>query len=64
MSDVTSEPIPTSEPLEAEVDRLLAEGESTYVDEVMALYESSERKYRAAMAAGEIVHGLSDSTNF
>jgi hypothetical protein len=51
------------EQLEAHVEQLLENGNS-YVDDVIALYEASERNYRAAMTAGTVVNGFSDSTNY
>jgi hypothetical protein len=59
----------TTEPPEtgmSEVDELLAQmgGGSDYADQVVELYEASERNYRAAMMAGHVVNGFTDSTNY
>jgi hypothetical protein len=51
------------EPLESQVEKMLVGG-SSYIDDVMALYETSEQNYRAAMTAGTSVNGFSDSTNY
>jgi hypothetical protein len=52
----------------SQVDQLLAHGEggerANYVDQVVELYEASERNYRAAMLAGQVVNGFTDSTNY
>lgn len=49
----------------ADVEELLAEHEgSDYVEAVMELAEQSERNYRAAVMAGKVVNGFSDSTNY
>ena len=45
------------------LERLLAHADS-YINDVVEVYEASERNYRAAMTAGTVVKGLSDTTNF
>jgi len=59
------------EPLEVEdaqadqVEQLLSlHVTSEYVDAVVRLAEQSERNYRAAVLAGQVVNGVTDSTNY
>jgi hypothetical protein len=48
-----------------EVERLVAEyPASEYVEAVVELAERSERTYAAAVNAGHVVYGFSDSTNY
>jgi hypothetical protein len=61
-TEIRTEP---SEVESSEVDELLREqGGSDYADKVVELYEASERNYRAAVLAGHVVNGFSDSTNY
>jgi hypothetical protein len=49
----------------ADVEKFLADVEgSGYVEAVVQLAEQSERTYRAAVMAGKVVNGFSDSTNY
>lgn len=48
-----------------DVEKLLADFEgSEYVEAVVELAEQSERNYRAAVMAGAVINGFSDSTNY
>lgn len=51
----------------ADVDDLLRHDEreaGAYIDAVVELAEQSERNYRAAVMAGQIVNGVTNSTNY
>jgi hypothetical protein len=49
----------------ADVERLLAVYDSSdYVEAVVELAEQSERNYLAAVSAGQVVNGATDSTNY
>ena len=50
---------------DADADEAVALGDgSDYVDAVVQLAEASERNYRAAVLAGQVVNGATDSTNY
>lgn len=51
-----------TESADEELLRLLTDADS-WVNDVVEVYESSERNYRAAVMAGTVVSGLSDTTN-
>lgn len=63
------ETLPEQEPAlgpdDQELQRLIEAGSpGSYIQDVVDLYEATERNYRAAVMAGAVVNGFSDSTNF
>jgi 6,7-dimethyl-8-ribityllumazine synthase len=49
----------------ADVEGLIAKYEgSDYIEAVVELAEQSERNYRAAVMAGQVINGRTDSTNY
>jgi hypothetical protein len=49
----------------AELERIIATYEgSDYIEAVVELAEQSDRNYRAAVLAGHVVNGTTDSTNY